>query len=150
MKNIDFYIKKLSAEEISSFLKLNDNDFFEKLSDRVDIDEFSEKLHQKALHFTLYDNSRLVGFSSCYFNNMSELIGYISSLIIRSGYRHMGFGSFIVEKIKEYGKENGFKTIMVTIHINNKISSNFYKKNGFEIFKRDSKKEKMILRYSIK
>jgi len=145
----EFFLKKLTKDEITTFLKLNDNDFFEKLSDRVDIDEYSQRLYEKSLHFTLYDGDKLIGFSPCYFNNKLQGIGYISSLAIRDGYRRLGLGTYMLNKIKAYAQKNSFTIIHVTIHIDNQISRTFYKKNGFEISQQGRENRYIILKYLI-
>jgi ribosomal protein S18 acetylase RimI-like enzyme len=146
-ENIKFFIKKLSIEEIEDFLKLNDNDFFESLSSRVNIQEYSQKLHKNATHFTLYDNNKLVGFSPCYFNDEAKDIVYISSLTIRKGYRGLGFGSELIKYIKKHANKNGFLNIVVSVHCDNKISINFYKKNSFNLLDKNNETKVCSLKY---
>ena len=148
-QNIIFYLKKLSIDKIADFMILNDNDFFEKLSDRVNIYDYSKKLYENSIHFTLYDGDKLVGFSPCYFNDKKREVGYISSLTIRDNYRGLGLGSYMLSEIKKYAEKNGFNSIMVTIHIDNQISSNFYNKNGFEIFEQNRDSAVSVLKYYI-
>ena len=149
-ENIDFYFKSLSPEEIANYLKLNDNDYFQKLSNRIDIDDYAKKLHQKSLHFTLYEKDKLVGFSPCYFDNKIKNTGYVSSLTIRDGYRGFGLGGRLLMHIKAYAKKSSFIDIKVSVHCDNKISINFYKKNTFEIFEQNDETNICTLRYAIK
>ena len=127
--------------------KKNISFYLKKLSERIDIDEYSKKLQNKALHFTIYDNNKLIGFSPCYFNDTVKGVGYISSLTIRSSYRTFGLGSYLLDEIKKYAKNNDFYTVMVSIHIDNKVSSDFYRKNSFKVFEQNREKSIVILKY---
>lgn len=137
IKNINFHLKKLSIEEIETYLRLNDNHFFRKLSDRLDIRKYSEKLHENALHFTLYDGDQLVGFSPCYFNDETVKVAYISALIIKHDYRGLVLTQQLLEHIKAYAEQNNFNSLYVKIHCDNKKSVQFYKDNAFNKFESD-------------
>jgi len=78
-QTLQFEIEELPLIEISDFFKLHDKDYFEVLSDRIDIDEYSEKLKENSVMFTLREGNNLIGLSPCYFNDIEEKTGYISS-----------------------------------------------------------------------
>lgn len=148
-QEIKFEIKELSVLEISDFFKAHDNDYFEKLSDRVNINEYSEKLLESSIQFTLWDNVNLIGLSPCYFNNVEEKVGYISSLTIKEGFRGRKLGSKLIARISEYAKEHGFNVVMVKIHYLNEMSHQFYKKNGFTDFIADKENAFRLLRLEV-
>ncbi|GAA0395764.1 hypothetical protein GCM10009133_01050 [Cocleimonas flava] len=148
-QEIKFEIKELSILEISDFFKVHDNDYFEKLSDRVNINEYSEKLLESSIQFTLWDNVNLIGLSPCYFNNAEEKIGYISSLTIKEGFRGRKLGSKLITRISEYAKEHDFNVVMVKIHYLNEMSHKFYKKNGFTDFIADKENAFRLLRLEV-
>lgn len=149
-QNIQFDIRELSFLEISDFFKEHDNDYFEKLSDRVNIDEYSKKLLESSIQFTLWDNINLIGLSPCYFNNIEEKVGYISSLTIKKDFRGQKLGSKLINQISEYARENGFNIIMVKIHYLNEKSHQFYQKNGFTDFIKDKENGFCLLRLEVK
>ena len=144
-----FLIEELSILEISDFFKEHDNDYFEKLSDRVDIDEYSEKLLENSVQFTLRDKVDLIGLSPCYFNNIEEKVGYISSLTIKNGFRGKKLGSKMIKQISLYAKNRGFSTVLVKIHFDNEISHRFYLKNGFFDFIKDQENNFRLLRLEV-
>jgi len=148
-QEVKFEIKELSVLEISDFFKVHDNDYFEKLSDRVNINEYSEKLLESSIQFTLWDNVNLIGLSPCYFNNVEEKVGYISSLTIKEGFRGRKLGSKLIARISEYAKEHGFNVVMVKIHYLNEMSHQFYKKNGFTDFIADKENAFRLLRLEV-
>ena len=147
--NLQFNIKDLSVLEISDFFTEHDNDYFEKLSDRVDIEEYSEKLLENSVQFTLWDNTNLIGLSPCYFNNVDEKIGYISSLTIKNGFRGKKLGSEMINQIKAYALSLSFNSVVVKIHIANTISHNFYQKNGFIDFIENKENDFRLLKLEV-
>lgn len=148
-KNKQFDIKKLSLIETSNFFKENGEDYFEKLSDRVDINEYSENLIKNSIQFSLWDNKTLIGLSPCYFNNSKESVAYISSLTIKKGFRGKKLGSQMIQQINHYAQKRNFNTVMVKIHYDNLISHNFYMKNGFKGFIEDEVNNFRLMRLEV-
>ncbi len=130
-RDIVFSIKSLSKKEIFGFLKKNENDHYQKLSDLVDLEDYAQKLSEKALHFTLYDQDTLIGFSGCYFNDETSKVGYISGISILDAYRGIGLGGQLLKHIVVYGKENGFRVVNITPDCNNNGLISFLEKYGF-------------------
>ncbi len=147
--NLKFDIKKLPLSEISLFFKEHDNDYFERLSDRVDIDQYSSKLLENATFFTLTDSSKLIGLSPCYFNNDAEKVAYISSLTINEGFRGKRLGSDMIKQIATHAKTKSYKEVLVKIHYDNTASQNFYHKNGFTDFKIDKENDFRLLQLKV-
>lgn len=145
---VDFYIKSLPQEVILCFLKETSKAHYKKLSDIVDLDAYAKKLSEKAMHFTLYDKEKLIGFCPCYFNDDISKVGYISGISFLEGYRGLGLGGKLLNHIIEYGKENLFKEIIVKPDCKNSVLIHFFIKNGFD---RDEKSEdRCVLKYIIK
>ncbi|MBU1666965.1 GNAT family N-acetyltransferase [bacterium] len=150
MKNnkIDFYIKSLSQEKILNFLEKNNKSHYKKLSDVVNLDAYAEKISKHAMHFTLYDKEKLIGFSACYFNDDKSKVGYISGISLLEGYRGLGLASQLVTNIIEYGKQNSFKEININPDCNNSVLIDFFLKNGFVKYEKIN--DRCLLKYSIK
>ncbi len=149
LQNIQFEIKQLSIADVSQFLQAHDNDYFEKLSDRVDINEYSKKVVENATHFTVSDNKQLLGFSPCYFNNIKDKTAYISSLTIKQGFRGKRLGSELIKKVMQHAKENNFIAVMVKIHYLNDCCHQFYQKNGFSDFVQDKENGFRLLKSKV-
>ena len=149
-EKVEYRLAILSKDEISSFLKLNDNDFFKKLSIRVDIDKYADKLSRNSKHFAAYaKDGTLVGLSCCYFNNIESKIAHISFTAILKGYRCRGIGSELIINTIDYGKRNQFKEIEVKVNCSNKVLMSFYKKNGFQIATQDESSDSCILKQQL-
>lgn len=147
-RKVDFYIKSLSEEEIYVFLKKNENDHYKKLSELVDLNDYAKKLSEKALHFTLYEEEKLVGFCASYFNDYSTKVGYISGISILEGYRGLGLGGKLLNQIIKYAREKLFKEIDVQPDCNNIVLIDFFKKYGFIMSEKIA--DKCLIKYIIK
>ncbi len=79
---IDCSIKSLTQEKILDFLEKNSKSHYENLSDLVNLNTYAKKLSKQAMHFTLYDKEKLIGFSACYFDDDKSKTGYISGLAL--------------------------------------------------------------------
>ena len=148
MNKINFYIRALSQEEILEFLKKNENDHYKKLSELVDLNSYAEKLSEKALHFTLYEKEKLVGFSASYFNNDISKVGYISVISILAGYRRFGLGGILINHIIKYARENLYKEIVVKPDCNNSALIGFFEKYGFIMSEKIA--NRCLIKYIIK
>jgi ribosomal protein S18 acetylase RimI-like enzyme len=146
--NISFYIKRLSRDEILQLLERNNNSHYERLSDIVNLREYSKKLSRYALHFTCYDNNELVGLSACYFNDFKTKIGYISGITFLKKYRNSGLGSRLLHEVIKYARVNGFKEIDITPKCANTLLIYFLEKNGF--IKDRKNGDRCLLKYIVK
>ncbi len=132
--NVDFHIESLSKEVILNFLRKNAQDHYTDLNQLIDLDKYSRKLSEKALHFTAYNHETLIALCSCYFNDYNSKIGYISGISISKNYRRMDIGSQLIKKVSTYGKSINFKQLQVKPDCNNTVLLNFFMKNGFSIY----------------
>lgn len=145
---VDFYIKSLPQEEILCFLNETNKAHYKKLSDIVDLDAYAKKLSEKATHFTLYDEEKLIGFCPCYFNDDMSKVGYISGISFLEEYRCLGLGGKLLQHIIEYGKENHFKEISVNPDCKNTVLIHFFIKNGFDRYGKSE--DRCLLKHIIK
>jgi len=104
-------------------------------------------LSENALNFTLYDDQKLVGLCSCYFNDEANKIGYLSGISLLRGYRKQGFGSNLLGAVIEYAHQKYFKEIHITPECKNKVLIHFLEKNMF--VKHDTIGTRCLMKYKI-
>lgn len=144
---ITYKTDKLSAGEISNYLLSCSNDFIPPLKERIDIEAFSLKLQQHAIHFCAKDRDMLAAFAACYFNDIAGRKGYVSTFSVRKAYRNLGIGSEMLEMIKRYGRANGFVEISLRVYCNNLAAIKLYEESGFS---GKDKWEYMLMTYQVK
>ncbi len=58
-------------------------------------------------------------------------VGLIEDVYIEEGFRHLGLGTTLVNKMKEIAREKGYKRLQLVADKNNPLAEIFYGKQGF-------------------
>jgi len=136
---IEYRQIQLPESEILNYLNENEAIFNPKLSLRLDIKAYSQKLHKYATHFCAYDNNRLIGLIACYFNDRINKSGFISSVSVIEEYHGLGITMDLLMLVINYGKLNNFNNIKLEVKSENISATSIYKKIGFvEIAQRNN------------
>ena len=137
--------KKLYTDEIFHFLESVDDSFKPlPLSAKVDLYNYSMKLHNHATHFVCEINNELAGFCACYLNNYTERIAFISLTVVHKSYQGMGLGQELTRICERNAFEQGFVIIEVevakenipSIKMHEKLGYKYYRSNGDTMFMR--------------
>ena len=133
MNTILYKINKSSFEEINSFLKECDDYFFPKLSNYVDINMYSKKLHDLSHKFEAWNNNKLIGLVAAYFNDIEFKKAYISNVSVIKEYQGRGISKQLLLNTINFAKENNFRIIMLEVFNSNILAIELYKRFNFEI-----------------
>lgn len=123
-------IIELSA--LTDFLVRHDYDFYPRLSERVNIENYSEKLHSKAVLTIAEDNGSIAGLAAFYANNHSEKKGYLSLISVDKNHRGKGIGRKLMEIMHGYLHKIGFRQILLEVYNQNHTAIQLYKKYGYK------------------
>lgn len=126
------YPSQCGFNRILSFLKNADGDFSTKLSLRVDLQEYSEKLALKAfnLFFSYLNND--IAHAAFYFNEKDSQI-FITSIAIIDEYRGRGFGKKMLNEIEIFALFKGVELLELEADCSSNKILNFYSEFGFEL-----------------
>lgn len=111
--------KTLSEEDFDSFIMHmeNNNNYFYCISKLID------------------DNS-YIGFIKGYIYNCNKKILWITSIMVDQKYLRQGYAGELVKSITAYYKlKLNIECIYISVSAKNKIGNEFWKKQGFVIFK---------------
>ena len=107
-------------------------DCFVHLMDKIDtLELYAQKLKEKSKVYTASINNEIVGFCCFYDNDNSTHIGYISLIAIKNNYRKYGYGTNLIDFIKNTMRKSGMCKVKLEVDNDNSVAINFYKKNGF-------------------
>ncbi len=107
-------------------------DCFVHLMNKIDtLELYAKKLKEKSKVYIASINNEIVGFCCFYDNDNSTHIGYISLIAIKNNYRKYGYGSDLIDFIKNTMKKSGMYKVKLEVDNDNSVAINFYKKNGF-------------------
>lgn len=137
--------KRQTFQFIRKYLIDNDKQFVPKLSNIVDIDEYSKKISNLAEHFILFeDDNDIIGFAAVYCNDLSRKIAYLTYINIADKKKGKGYGKKLLSEIIKYAKTSKFKKLKLEVSKKNIPAISFYYKNKFEIIEENEKTFFMI------
>ena len=128
----------VDKEIIYSFLKKIDDDFSPKLSSKVNLLEYVDKIISCSKLLIDCKDEVLRGLVVLYCNNTNERIAYIPLVGVDSLYRGRGIAKNLLLEAIDISKSNGMKCVQV--HSNNPIAIKMYQNIGFQIVSGDNRK----------
>ena len=120
---------------IRDFLIDIDSIMVPRLSDRVDINDYSKKLAENA--DTLFVVYHMEDVASCSVYCNSE-VAYISSIAVKKEFQNCGIGYLMMSEIKKHVKEKKISSIRLHVHKKNDKAISLYKKNSFKIIDQEN------------
>lgn len=129
---VEIKIQKVSLIRIKKYLEENSSIFIPPLNTRIDIEEFSNKIYNNAIHFCAFDKDNLIGFLASYFNHPQKEFGYITTISVSLEYQNKGIASKLLTEAFNYARLNNFNNIRLEVHKNNLHAIDFYKMKGFD------------------
>lgn len=144
---ITYILNKANLRDINCHLLSCDNSFKPPLRFRLNIKEFSNKIFENAITFEAWDNEKLVGLVSGYFNNTTDKIAFINNVSVLSEYMGKGIATSLLRRVICYGQEIKFKEIGLEVAEDNHRAIELYKKEGFTEF--DRKEKFIIMKYHL-
>ena len=130
---IEYTRTKLSHEEIFNYFKENEEIFNPSLTSRLNVKEYALKLHKYATHFCAYSDRKLIGLIACYFNEIDNITGFISSVSVNREYQGSGIFAELINQVIKYGKLNNFNKIELEVRPENRQVLQMYEKFGFVV-----------------
>lgn len=133
MEEISYSIldkKELSYSLVLDFLKRNDAALVPRISERVDLLDYSIKIAERAILFVAFKDAILVGVFALYFNRCPKS-SYCPYLCVNEKYRGQHIGNVLIDMSVDYCSLNGSSCIQLTVSEENLSAIKFYKKNNF-------------------
>ena len=121
------------AAFILEYLAECDRDFYEPLSSRVNLEEFSQKLSQLSTTFVLYKHGVIAGLVCAYFYQPDSHKGFITLVHTKQEFRGQHLASLLVETVKEYAQSQNFATIELFVSKQQTSAFQLYLRHGFAI-----------------
>jgi ribosomal protein S18 acetylase RimI-like enzyme len=132
MEFIEYSRNKSDSEQIENHLKECDDFFVPKLSSKVDVSVYAQKLAKHAVNFEAWNTNLLVGLVSVYVNDQHNRLAFISNVSIISTFAGRGIGKALLKECIEYAKNLKFKTVGLEVSVLNARAFNLYTKLGFK------------------
>ncbi len=120
-------------EFIKEYILQYDNDFYEPLSARVDMDAFSQKLSDLSSTFIIYKDGAVAGLICSYFYEPTTKVGFITLVHTKHEYRGQHLSLHLLNAVKEYALKNGFEKITLFVSKQQTSAFQLYSRHGFVV-----------------
>ncbi|EAO0874242.1 GNAT family N-acetyltransferase [Salmonella enterica] len=124
-------INNFSKEKFIDLVKENENQFIPPLSQRVELDNYLNKILTSAENYILFDDSlhTIASAVSCYANNGKY--GFITMVLTDSRFRGKGYAVTLLKHVIADVFSRGYSEINLEVHKENNRAIKLYKGLGF-------------------
>ncbi|MBE7036418.1 MAG: GNAT family N-acetyltransferase [Ruminococcaceae bacterium] len=127
-------LTNVDKEVLTRYLKQVDQDFPIPLSEKVDLEEYSDKILLNGIGFVHIVEENIAGAILFYANDLETKMAYISVLSVSSAYRKRGIAQGLLTTCLQKCEAMGYQTICLHTHKTNYGAISLYEKNGFQRF----------------
>ena len=117
-----------SVNDILNHFKQCDNNFMDELASRVDIEDYAQKLVDKAQRFEIWNGDCLIGLLAAYCN---DEIDYITNVSVDRNYTGRGLGQDLLKRCVAVSKSQSKNSIELEVKKDNEIAIKLYNKMNF-------------------
>lgn len=139
-EDIVVYTGKPQKDFIKEYIVTYDNDFYEPLSIRVDLDVFAEKLHNLSTTFIVVYKGKVAGLLASYFYDVQSKKGFITLVHIKREFQGRHLSSYLVKIVQTYAESIKFKYIDLMVYRDNISAFGLYSKYGFKVINEKSRR----------
>lgn len=134
-------IGAISQPEVFELITTLDTDLACRLTQSVDLNEYSAKLSKYARFVVARSNQKIVGLIAFYENMNAEEI-YIPYVCTCMNHRKQGIANLLLNKLIEYSNSINYNVALEVLKTNSPAVS-LYNKFGFEIYSESDTKYSM-------
>ncbi len=128
---VEYHLNQASAVELAEHLLRCDVDFVPPLSDRVNINDYAQKIANKAARFEAWSGGTLIGLVAAYCNDSESRISYITSVSVLREWTGKGIARDLTNLCIEHAQAMGMRQISLEVASDNAPAIKLYEKSGF-------------------
>jgi ribosomal protein S18 acetylase RimI-like enzyme/SAM-dependent methyltransferase len=117
--------------QIAGHLQRCDARFVPRLSARVDLDEYAQKIFERAERFEAWSEGSLVGLVAAYCNDAARGMAFITSVSVLGDWGGRGIGTRLLRDCVTYAKLKAFRTISLEVGVSQRAAIRMYERCGF-------------------
>ena len=143
---ITYKINTAPKNDILNHLRKCNASFTPPLSQKVDIDNYSQKIFNSADTFEAWNEKKLVGLVAVYCNKFNKR-AFITNVSVVEKFKNKGIASTLLKNCIKYIERKQFKEIELEVNIRSNKAKSLYKKLDFQEAELDN--ETILMRYKI-
>ena len=132
MKTIEYKINQSSNLDILQHLNNCDDNFIPKLSSKVNLKDYSNKIFENAVRIEAWISNDLIGLIAVYQIIIKQEL-FITNVSIEKKYSGNGIANQLMNQLLILFNSQDFNKIKLEVEINNKIAINLYTKYNFKL-----------------
>jgi ribosomal protein S18 acetylase RimI-like enzyme len=125
-----------TVQQITEHLLKANKSFRPPLDSYIDIEEYAQKLFDKAINFEALESEVLIGLIAGY-HNTEEKMFYVSNVSVDPDFQDQGIARKLFENLYVYSQQNQIQTIKLQVFEQNKPAVQLYQNLGFDILLRE-------------
>ena len=130
--SVHYKVKTASEKDLGAHLYACNDNFNQPLSQRVNIEEYAQKIFKNAITFEAWLDGELVGLVSAYFNDSNNpSSGFITNVSVKIDFMGKGLATTLMNNCLDYAQKLNIKKISLEVSSDNNSAIRFYKKFGF-------------------
>lgn len=149
LSDVIFRESTASADEVGAHLWACDAAFVPKLSERLEIDEYAQKIVENAITFEAWQEGLLVGLVAAYLNDPALKNSYVSNVTVEPVLMGKDVAAALFESCLTRARRDGFATMKLEVGQENQRAIRFYEKFGFQVQDRKNAMLQMSLNLSL-
>ncbi|MBK7646202.1 MAG: GNAT family N-acetyltransferase [Betaproteobacteria bacterium] len=130
-EGIQFSLNNASEAEIVGHLWHCDANFVPPLSDRVEINDYANKITNKAMRFEAWSGDKLVGLVGAYCNDQQRSVAFITSVSVLKEWMGKGIAESLIQQCIAHARVSGMRQISLEVASDNLPAIGLYEKSGF-------------------
>lgn len=122
-----------TAKQIAEVMGECANSFFDQsLNNQDDINVLAEKFHRYGRVYAAYLKKKPAGFIAFYCNNAVTHQAYLSMIIVKDNFQHMGIGAELLNEMIKDCVDHMCETVKLEVNKANVPAIEFYRHKGFK------------------
>jgi ribosomal protein S18 acetylase RimI-like enzyme len=145
MNHITYTFNNSSESNIIEHLNKCDDFFIQKLSEKVNINEYSKKIYDNAMRLEAWNDKNLVGLIAFYENKKDRFM-FITNVSIDIDFVGKGIAKKLMSSLIDIFNQEEYDSIYLEVDINNIKAIQLYKKFNFFIESQNNNNLKLKLK----
>ncbi len=145
---IEFIQNHSDTQTVMRHLFCCDADFIPPLSDRVEIENYAQKIVQQAARFEALMDGELIGLVAAYCNDFEQRVAYITSVSVLPSWQGRGIAAQLITQCIGHCRDQGFASISLEVDGQNLVALKLYTSRGFTFC--ETRGRKMSMRLNLK
>lgn len=128
--------KHTDIQSIKELIKTYDSEFTPTLSERVDINDYVDKIFRLGEIYKYHDEDEIKGIMMIYMNDHVNLASFLSLILVTKKFRNTSanIGKSLIHKWIKLAQDRNFKLLEFEVASNKKGLINWYESFGFNTY----------------